>query len=280
VDNRAFVLEFPCGGIGDIFYWMWNDGKYANLEHLKDGEFAIVLNRCRAPGIEEFFLWHPKREQIYYRDLRDFPRDSMNAEDRKALGVPEPSGYVPMTNKPRFFPSPEDTKLLKAWEGRQYVVFAMSGSYPEKNVPPSVAESIADVLIEIGVEIAVVGKTYTRMVSDGSKVIGNKRHEERLAKRAGVTDLIDQLTIPGACEFVRQAAGVVCCDSSIMHASLRQERPTYIVLPDAWHDSWLSISFACWGKDLPYCTYTKVSSFETKSALDWIKRNKIGGEKP
>lgn len=278
--DPAFVLEFPCGGIGDIFYWMWNDGKYANLEHLKKGEFAVVINRCRTPGIEEFFRWHPKRDQINYHDLREFPRDSMNAEDRKALGVPEPSGHVPMTNQPHFFPSPEDAKLLQAWKGRRYIVFAMSGSYPEKNVPPAIAERIVDALIEKGLEVAVIGKNYTRMVSIDNKIVGNKRHEERLIPRAGITDLIDQLTIPGACEFVRQAAGVICCDSSIMHVALRLERPTYIVLPDAWHDTWLSISFACWGKDLPYCTYTKVSSFSNENILGWIKKNQIEGGRP
>jgi hypothetical protein len=275
--KRAFVMEWS-GGIGDVFYMMWVSDHYNNLETLNPGKYATVINRCRTPGLEEILKWHPKRDQIEVIDLSWHPNEVNSVEDRKALNIPKPLGHIPLTREPVFYPSPEDKTVLPELTAAPFIVFALSGSFNEKNVPVEVAEKIATVLIKKGYRVIQVGKSYRRRVCQFNAIGFNDREEVRLTPRTGVTDMIDRLTLPGTCELVRASAGVVCCDSSIMHLSLRMKKPTFIVVPDKWSEYWLSVDSASWGKSEPHGGYTKVSEYSDEKLTLWFSRNKLSGE--
>jgi hypothetical protein len=276
-DRYAVVLEWS-GGIGDVFYMTWVQGHYTVLDDLKPGERAAVVNRCRTPGLEELIKWHPKRDQIDLFDLSWHPSEVVTEADRAALGLPGPTPHIPLVKEPVFYPSPGDLDLLPSLTKRRYAVFALSGSFPEKNVPVAVADRIADLLIGMGITVVQVGKTYERRVPKFGGIALDKRVEERLTAREGVLDAIDRLTLPGTCELVRGAVAVVCCDSSIMHLSLRMKKPTFIVVPDKWFEYWITIDAASWGKVEPHASYTKVSEYSDDRIVRWVDKNNISGE--
>lgn len=272
--KRSFVMEWS-GGIGDVFYMMWVSGYYALLDDLKEGEYATIINRCRTPGLEEIIKWHPNRDRIELIDLSWHPHEVTSVEKRKVLGLPLPSPHTPLLKEPVFYPSPEDAPVLRELTSSPFVVFALSGSFSEKNVPPQVGDRIAAIFLSRGYRVIQVGKTYSRRVCYAGTIVFTDRREERLTKRDGVVDVIDGLTLPGTCELVRAAAGVVCCDSSIMHLSLRMQKPTFIVVPDKWFNYWNSVDAASWGKKEPKAGYTRVSDYTDDFVVRWMDRTEL-----
>jgi hypothetical protein len=260
------------GGIGDLFYGIWNNGAaYAHFDLLKEDEYAVVVNRIRNPSVTELLLWHPNRDRIVFMDLSWYPRESFSPEERKAFYLPSQVG-APLEKEPVFYPSNEDKGIIAGVtaDRHPFIVFALAGSFDKKNVPIEIAENAADVLIERGYTVIQVGKNYLKRSPCEGYTHFSPRTEDRLRSRSGVISLIDKLSLPGTCELVRASKGTFCCDSGVMHLSMKMKKPTFVALPDEWGKYWRTVAIGCWGKSLPFCRDVLASEYESGRIVEWV----------
>lgn len=274
------VYEIPSGGIGDALYWMSTDGRFESLSMLAPKEHGAIINRCRTPGVNEFFKWHPKHTQIDFYDLSGHLSEDLTPSDREALGLPYPTRPIPPFATTHFYPSPEDKLILNDFYPKTYVVFGLSGSFDQKNVPKHMAERAASRFLAKGYKVLVIGKTYARKVLGDNRIVENARNEVRLDNQTGVFDLIDRLSLPGSIELVRYAAASFVCDSSMMHASWLVKTPAFVGLPNTWIKAWEDVNFASWGKAIPSTGWSSEADFDEAKLNSWMDKNNLRGTTP
>jgi SAM-dependent methyltransferase len=248
-----YYLEYG-GGLGDIFYQLFQDGSYQSLEELRPEDRVSVALITHNPHVRELFEFHPKASQI---DLRDcgYWTPEQDAEMRRRLDLPDGATTPPPASSPgalTFYPSPSDLAELRQLETRHFVVFSVSAGLSERNVPGELVEELAARVRAQGLLPVFVGRSYERF---------DRREYE---PGAGVAlNLIDRLSVPGVARAVGAAAGVVCCHSSVNILAWLLRKPQLLLYPASAYsrhiaprDQW------AFGVDFPECRHAQFDDAE------------------
>lgn len=259
------------GGLGDVLYDLYLHDSYTKLDQLQEHERMAVTVLSTNPGVKELFLWHPKAAQLDVHDVGFFL--PWGPEERAQRGLSEPEPRNGRSEAPmHFYPSPIDRPILNALARERYVVFSISSSGLANNIPVPLAEKAADLVIERGFKVVVVGRTFAHIVYSGENSTVIARREERLAPRHGVIDVIDKLTVPGTIEAVRRAAAAVCCHSAVQLAAWFVGTPVYAIYPsNVRRDDWDGKRHYSFGRDLPTTGHSRFEDFSEEKFLEWMK---------
>lgn len=219
------ISEFGAG-LGDVVTLVYSSDRYNILEKLPQNDRALIVLMCHNPYVRELFLWHPKSAQFDIRDV-GFWWPHEDKTKRLQYGLPEaqPFHYVPQESA-RFYPSPEDFKILDTLTSFPYVVVNAAAGSIDRNIPDDMCEDIAEGIVanghdKYGLRVVVVGRSFN-MAS---------RKEHKFVRRGGLIDLTDRLSVPGTFELVARSAGVVCCLSAICLLSWRIKKPVFLMYP-------------------------------------------------
>jgi Glycosyltransferase family 9 (heptosyltransferase) len=222
--GAPLVLELV-GGLGDAILRMYfsGDAWYGPLERLPPRDYAVVVLMCHNPYLAEVFQWHPNYHRIHVIDL-GFTTPFHPWENpgwRFDHGLPKEAPcppYMPAETL-KFYPSPEDSKILAELRTKKYIIMCASAGTKEKTIPAHPREVMAAAAVEAGYEVVIVGR---------SKYFFGERKEDVLP-RPGVTNLIDRLSVPGVAEAVKTAAGVISADTSVLHMAWQEQRPVFLL---------------------------------------------------
>ena len=235
---RQYYVEFG-GGLGDIFQQIYRNGEYTALERLGPDETATIGLVTHNPYAQEIFAAHPKQAQLDVRAVGYWlPED--DAANRRRRGLPEsaerharrlPSRGGPVT----FHPTAADLEVLEAvarrrlGEAKPLVVFSLSAGEPYKSVPRPLVPWLVDAVAAAGGLPGFVGRTYER----------HFREELKGPWLAAGIDLIDRLSVPGTARLVQQAAGIVCCHSSVSMLAWMERKPQLLLYPRALFEAFI-----------------------------------------
>ena len=224
VSGAPIYAEYV-GGLGDAILRMYfsGDAWYGPMERLNGRDYAVVVLMCHNPYLAEVFKWHPKAERIHVVDLgfKESFHPWENPAWRADRGLPKEAPcppYMPAETL-RFYPSPEDTKILAELRKKKYVIMCPSAGTAEKTIPVHQRETAAAAAIAAGYEVVVVGRS--KYFFDGRK--------EDIRSRPGLTNLVDRLSVPGVAEAIKTAAGVVTGDTSVLHMAWQEHRPVFLL---------------------------------------------------
>jgi hypothetical protein len=244
--------EFP-GGLGDVVNYMYTSSRYNRLETLEPDERATVVLLCHNPFAKELFEWHPKRSRMTVRDF-GFWWPSEDHIQRPHHGLPPaPQPYVAsLQEKCIFHVSPADLQVLAALKtGKPYLAIGAAAGGVDRNIPAEICERSADLAIDRGWSVAVVGRTY-----------GQNRSEIRLRPRPGIIDLVDRLSIPGTAMAIEGASGVLCCHSAVCLLSWYMKRPVFVLYPEhVQAREFGAINHYSFGKDYPTTRHMEFSQY-------------------
>lgn len=222
------------GGLGDIFnhvYWL---SCYKNLSRLKPGETAFVAISSHNPHAKELWLWHPKAEQIniYSFGFHCGFNDKKVKESLKmrTTGCNHPS--IPKTEI-EFYPAPHDAETLSIAEKLPpYITFSVASAEPGKFVPPPIVLDAAKRTLAAGFAIVLIGKNYQHYSFHNVQPQGNGRQEPRLWQDAMIVDFVDKLTVPGALQVIKGAAGCFTAHSAACMAAYHMKKATFLLYND------------------------------------------------
>ncbi len=236
--TQRFYVEFG-GGLGDIFQQIYQNGEYAALERLGPGETATIALITHNPYVQELFAEHSKKAQLDVRAVGYWlPEDDEagrarfglpGGAERHAWRLPSRGGTVV------FYPTAADQEVLRSVarrrreEGKPLVVFSLSAGEPYKSVPRLLVPRLVEAVAAAGGLPVFVGRTYER----------NFREEQKGPWLAEGIDLIDRLSVPGTATLVQQAAGVVCCHSSINMLAWMERKPQLLLYPRSLYETFI-----------------------------------------
>lgn len=246
-----YYLEYS-GGLGDVFSQMFHGGSYNVLRDLEPNDHAIVALITHNPHTRELFDYHPKVSQIEVRDLGYWLPDQ-DLVMRQQLGLPFHKPDLPRKESVvEFYPAPKDLAVLMPFNGKRYVVFSVSAGLPERDIPEELVIELVRQAHACSLLPIFVGCNYSRL----------GRSEFR-PKGENVVDMIDKLTVPGVCQLIQDAAGIVCCHSSVNILAWLLRKPQLLLYPQsvyerhiANHDEW------AFGIDYPECRHTIFGNLE------------------
>jgi len=233
----ALYLEYG-GGLGDVLDQCFYRGSYNYLARLKPGQRAKVAIISHNPFVPELFQWHPKRGQIEVVNCGYWHGQEANIQGRRRYKLP-PEGALnrlpdaPAPDDVRFYPSPEDEKVLSEIfpdaqpETRRVIVLALTAGLPDRTIPLELAAPLADQLTLAGYRLVLTGRTYER----------HGRQEVRFtaAPVPGVIDAVDRLSVPGVCALVQASAGLVTAHSALNLLAWHLRKPQVLLYPrSAW----------------------------------------------
>lgn len=209
------------GGLGDILLGLHHADCYERLESIEDFVQIRIVSHCR--GVKELFDHHPKRHLFKIEDL-----PYTNPFDETGYVLPTSHCW---RSSLTLYPSARDLGILSTL-GKRTVVFALSSSNDTRTIPLEVAERAAELALKQGFTICAVGKTYEAWHNWDGRLWNSPRHEPILKERAGVVNLVDQLSLPGVGVLVRNSAWTLCSYSAIMLWSWLLEIPCFAIMPD------------------------------------------------
>lgn len=269
------IVEFGAG-LGDVITMIYSSDRYVGLETLPANEKAMIVLMSHNPYAQELFLWHPKISQFEIRDL-GFWWPWEDEENRKAHKLPpaQKFEYVPQ-KEVKFYPSPEDYKIIDKLKS-PYIVLSMAAGGYDRNFPAEISEDIANIICsegqaKYGFQAVSVGRTYNY----------GKREEHYFTKRQGMVDLIDQLTVPGTIELVARSKGVICCHSAVCLIAWYQKKPVYLLYPKAVQerefDNRAPHQYTI-GKDYPTTMHTQFANYKKDDVRIFMEMAAKGIEK-
>jgi hypothetical protein len=226
-----YYIEFG-GGLGDIFYQMYSSGKYSSLQNLENADTAVIALITHNPFASELFQFHPQKARFEVRSP-GYWLPEHDATNRRIHGLPPfapaqfDPGPAPCHGPVTFYPSADDVDLIARIleearsRGAPIIVFAVSAGEPFKDIPVELVPRLVAAVRGAGALPVFVGRRYER----------NGRRELMGACLSGGIDTIDRLTVPGTAMLVQQAAGVVCCHSSINMLAWMERKPQLLLYP-------------------------------------------------
>jgi hypothetical protein len=235
-----YNLEFG-GGLGDVLDQMYANGAYHTLRDLGEDDTATVYLITHNPFAAELFLNHPNRDRIKVEVLPYWHPDQDRAE-RTIRNMP-PMGmnqYLPVKyGGVEFFPGPASVDLLRQVVPFDYLVLAAGAGMQERVLPDPVLHLILGTITALtNMPIYAIGRTYTR----------EGRYEPVTDGYPTVVNWVDRLDVPGTCQLVQNAAGLITAHSSMALLGWLEDVPELLVYPESvWNhhapnnhaDQWL-----------------------------------------
>ena len=220
-------LEFG-GGLGDIIHQCYAGTYYkyldrAGVDYARAKVFLVTHN----PGAIELFKWHPKKDLFDVVEC-GYWLPHQNKEMRGKWGIPPQPAVIDTKGPVVFYPSPEDLEILKAVEGRRFVVIAQAAGMHDRNLDPQWTKALCVRLVEeFGVDVALTGKNYGRY----------GRTEDMLGLTGrGIHEFIDRLSVPGTLRLLQQSVGLVTCHSAMNLAGWHMRKPQLLLYPKSVYD--------------------------------------------
>jgi ADP-heptose:LPS heptosyltransferase len=245
-----YELEFG-GGLGDVFFQMFQNGTYNVLRDLGPDDTALVDVISHNPFAGDLFTSHRNAHRIEVRKFGYWPPVE-DVDQRLKHNLP-PSGRnakLPIKDsKIEFFPSVVDLLQLSVLGDRPYLVLAASASLLHKQIPDALVERIIDrILLETRVEILVVGQEYHLLDK-----YGNERYEYRPNQRRRVCRAINNLSVQGVAFAVAHSAGVICSHSAVGILGWCLKKPQLLLYPKSHYEPFIApVPRTLWGFGLDY----------------------------
>ncbi len=248
-----YYLEYG-GGLGDVFYQMYQDGSYSVLDELGSDDRITVVLITHNPYVRELFDYHPKAKQIEVKDL-GYWLPEQDLEMRKHHGLPLLKPPLPVSSKHvEFYPAPSDFPIIEQFCGKPYIVFSVSAGLPDRDVPMDLTKNLVREVRVRSLLPVFVGRNFNRFGRSEYRPEGDD-----------LIDLIDKLTVPGVASVVQGAAGVVCCHSAISILSWLLRKPQLLLYPQSAYqqhiihrDQW------AFGIDFPECWHARFDNPDIK----------------
>lgn len=264
------------GGLGDVLHSLHHTDKYSSLIGLGPNERRLVVLLSHNPHTQELFQWHPKAVQLDVLYLGY--RHPWGAEQRAGLKL-----RAPMPDKHRnatpieYYPGPSDREPLAALAGSKYVAFCLTGSANDKrDVPLVIAEQAADIAIQLGFEVVVLGRNYRTVATHGTASVNSNHVEPPLRARRGVTSMVDRLSVPGTCKALAGAKAVLCAHSALCLASWFMRRPTFVLYNEAQARLFKEPLGYAFGRDYRENRHKMHADFKTHQWTEFMGRVKDG----
>lgn len=217
-----YDLEYG-GGLGDMFYQLYERSSYNVLRDLAPGDTAQVVLVVLNPFAHELFAHHPKRDQFVVR-TEGYWAPANDVAERQARGLaPAGANYrLPVkTGGVEFYPSPEDQARLDALPERYLVLAAGAGS-PDRSFPDALVRDVVEELrLGSRLPVVAVGRSYER---DG-------RSEPVMPPT--VINYVDQLSVAGTAKLVQRAAGLVTAHSALNLLGWCERVPQLLLFPQS-----------------------------------------------
>jgi hypothetical protein len=214
-----YYLEYG-GGLGDIFYQMFQHGSYHLLNTLQPTDRATVVLITHNPHARELFDYHPQAARIkvinpgYWLPEED-------ATKRRQFGLPPVRPELPAYAEPiEFYPSPADFKVIGCLTSQPYIVFSVSAGEPERDIPVELVRLLIKQTLHYGFLPVFTGRNYERF-----------SRSEYQPDAEGVCNLIDKLTVAGVAHVLKDAVGLVCCHSSLNILGWLLRKPQLLLYP-------------------------------------------------
>jgi ADP-heptose:LPS heptosyltransferase len=219
------ISEFGAG-LGDVITLIYNSDRYTRLDHLKPKEKAMIVLMSHNPHSKELFLWHPKASQFDIHDVGFWwPWEDQQKRAQHGLPPAQPLHLTPQGSV-KFYPSPEDFKVLDTLTSFPYIVVNTAAGGVDRNIPKHIYDDAVRTICEDGqrnheFRAVVVGRRYSP----------EKRTEHDFIPRPGLVNLIDRLTVPGTIELIARSRGVFCCHSAICLIAWYLKKPVFLTYP-------------------------------------------------
>lgn len=252
-----YYLEYG-GGLGDLFYQMYEGNSYSLLDELKVDDRATVTLITHNPYARELFDFHPKARQFEVKDI-GYWMPEQDREMRKRYGLPQRKPSLPVSHRAvQFYAAPGDLPILKWLEGKAYLLFSVSAGLRERDFPEELVEALLNLAQANALLSVFVGRNYARF----------DRQEFR-PQRGNTLDTIDRLTVPGVARVVQNALGVICCHSAINMLAWLLRKPQLLLYPQsvyerhiAGRDRW------AFGIDYPECHHARFDGADRKQKVE------------
>ena len=212
------------GGMGDVFNHMVMDDAYAQLDNLKPEDTCDIFLNCHNPFIKEMFEWHPKKAQLnviwhgYWMSGEEMDKRRQHGIFTQDNTPPGPKGEV------KFYPSDKDRRILDALKDKKVIVIQATAGCADRDIPLDQMDIMLNDLRGTGFTAVGIGRNYQR---------SDRYGEFTYEKYPWVVSMVDQLSIPGTVELVRQSAGVIACHSCICLMARHFRKPNILTLPRA-----------------------------------------------
>lgn len=218
-----YRIEFEAG-LGDILLQIYRTAGYRFLNHIQCDEEATVLLLSSNPHVPELFQWHPNADRM---KILYVPADTRVALVRQRCNLaPNPSS-VPDCDCPIvFYGSPSDAAVRFP---KKYIVLAAGAGTSSRIIPQHIIDWVLQLGAEYRIHIVAVGRNY---IDERRDTI---RSEPRIPDAPFSINLVDALTVPGVCNVVKQAAGVICSHSAVCMLAWLEHIPTFLLYGyDVW----------------------------------------------
>lgn len=226
----TYELEFS-GGLGDVFYQIYQNGCYNLLRDLAPDETAHVTLICHNPFAHELFTLHPKASQLTVRLLEYWqPWQDAAKREEHGLGPPHNDAYPKKDRFLEFRHTLDDEGFLQQLRNRPYLVIAPSAGLYDKILPKQIRLDIAEKLLSLtDFYLVFVGRTYDRIDE-----LGRNRHETDIPmlSESRLISAVDKLSVPGLANLIARSQGVVTAHSACSMIGWMMEKPQLVVWPD------------------------------------------------
>jgi hypothetical protein len=200
---------------------------FPKLDALAPGQEMLIALFSHNPYSHEVFAFHPNADRLTivmlgYSDITD------NAYRVKRGLLP----HVPVRHDKKYtwapHPSDVDRRHL-ATIPKPFVTLSLTasaGPLDQRSIPRRIATDLVGACLSMDITPVILGRSYPNiLLIDGSK--GHQHLEE--PEIPGSLSMVDRLSAAGCVEALRSSAANVSCESAMLIASWRMERPTYFI---------------------------------------------------
>ena len=263
------MLEFELrGGLGDGFIELHETMAYEETEALGYRDHATVYAICHNPYLSEIFRWHPNADRIRVVASPTFFPDYTNTEKRRLSGLPEksPDRRPARPASPiRFYPSPEDVRILRCIPDKPFLAIAASASTCDRNIPDAALRVAVATCEKRGIPIVTLGRTY-------KSALGNKI-EPAISGR-DVYDLVDCLSVPGTAEVLKRCRAILTCHSALLLLSWYERLPNFTLYTKYHYEKEFAVrSPFSFGKNFPETVHGLIDTFKPERLTGFIEKN-------
>lgn len=201
------MFEFG-GGLGDVLRQLYDRNVYNVLWNLGPNDRATVWLVCLNPYAHELFTQLPTAERITLKAV-GYWGPNENDEMRRKHGMPllGSNRFVPSASGPINFPlTAEDRQVLSVLRPG-YIVLCAGAGTPDRTFPEALLRQVVADFKEQEPErqLVLIGRNFERQ----------GRQEPRVLADGQVVDLVDQLTVPGAAQAVKECSGLITAHSAL-----------------------------------------------------------------